>query len=103
MGIIMGAIQKKTTSQYATENVVNETVKVPVENKNILDGVNDECENRFMQSNDEERCIGATEFQNSKEKRKRKQNLLLNDDVEENTKQLYKNTQLIIYTHLHRK
>jgi len=78
------AIQKKIKSkvhQYATENIVNETVKI--EDENILDGFKDACENRFMhQSNDEERCV-ATEFQNSNAKRKRKQNSTINDDVKE--------------------
>ena len=70
---------KSEIHQYATQNIVNEQVKE--EDKNILDRFKNECENQFtQQSNSQERCT-AKEFQNSNAKRKRKQNLILNDDV----------------------
>merc|ERR1712034_210801 len=74
-------VQKKAKSktyQYETENIVNEQVKI--EDENILNGFKNEWGGRLIQSNDQERCT-ATEFQNSNTKRKRKQNLILNDDV----------------------
>jgi len=74
-------MQKKTKFkiyQYATENIMNETVKI--EDENILDGFKDVCENHFIhQSNDEERCIVNA-------KRKRKQNSMINQDVKEEEK-----------------
>merc|ERR1712034_253944 len=69
------ANQKKTKSkifEYATEHNVKKEVKV--EDENMLGGFKDECEHRFIQSNDEESCI-STGFENSKQKRK--QNLIL--------------------------
>ena len=54
---------------------------IKIEDENILDGFKDACENRFIQSNDEENI--DTEFQKSNAKRKRKPNSMLNNDVKE--------------------
>jgi len=75
------AYQKETKSKihkYETEKIVNEQVKL--EDENIIGGSKDECENRLIQSNNEEKCI-ATEFENSNAKRKRNENSIMNDDV----------------------
>merc|ERR1712034_272771 len=77
------AIQNKPKSkvhQYTTENIVNETVKI--DDKNIFDVFKDQCGNRFIHTDDEERCI-ATKFQKSNPKRKRKQHSMTNQDVKE--------------------
>merc|ERR1712034_233569 len=78
------AIQNETKFkiyQYATEYIVNETVKI--EDENIHDKFKVQCENHFIhQSNDEESCID-TEFQSSNPKRKRKQHSMINQDVNE--------------------
>jgi len=58
---------------------VNKEIKV--EDGNILDKFKDECENRFMQSNDEESRITTISFQS--QKRKRKKRLIMNDAIEE--------------------
>jgi len=73
--------RKSKMSEYATENIVNEQVKI--EEENILDGFKDECGNRFTESSGGKGCI-ATEFQNSNAKRKRKKNSMMNDDKQKN-------------------
>ena len=67
-------------NQSTVENAVNAQVKV--EEENMLHDFKDECENRFMQGNDEEKCV-VTEFKNSNAKRKRKPNLKMKVDVKE--------------------
>merc|ERR1711925_57785 len=62
--------RKKTKSkmaQSATENTVDEEIKV--EDENILDRIKDQCENNFMQSNDEQSCIDTASCQSQKRKR----------------------------------
>jgi len=59
---------------------VNEEVKI--EDKNILDGFKDQFENNFMKSNNEENCIDTASCQN--QKRKRKEEPIINDVKEEN-------------------
>jgi len=71
---------KSKVHQYKTANIVNKEVKI--EDVYILDRFKDECEKRFLQSNDEKRYI-ATEFQNLNAKRKRKENSIMDDDVKE--------------------
>merc|ERR1712034_264142 len=71
---------KSKVHQCTTENFVNKEVKI--EDEYILVRFKDECENRFLQNNGETRCI-ATEFENSNEKRKRKENSMMHDDVKE--------------------
>jgi len=79
--INIDAIQKKKSKMYQStaEIIVNPEVKI--EDENILNRFKDECENRFIQdNNDKEKCI-ATEFENSNAKRKRKDNSILSDDI----------------------
>jgi len=71
---------KSKMHQYEPENIVNKEVKV--EDEYILHRFKDECENRFIQCNDQERDI-ITECQNSNAKRKRKANSMIDDDVKE--------------------
>jgi len=83
INIRLDKIRQNTKSkiyQYEPENIVNKEVKV--EDEYILHRFKDECENRFIQSNDQERDI-ITEFQNSNAKRKRKENSMIDDDVKE--------------------
>jgi len=54
-------------SQYATENIVNEKVKV--EDENILHGFKNQYETNFMKSNDENICIDTASCQSQKRKR----------------------------------
>merc|ERR1712034_4280 len=79
INIRTNAIQQKTKSkapQYATENTVDEDVKI--EDEKILDGFKDACENRFIyQSNDEESCIDTASRKG--QKRKRKEEPMMND------------------------
>jgi hypothetical protein len=58
---------------------VNKEIKV--EDENMLEGFKDECENRFMISNDEDSCV--TTASGESEKRKRKEGLAMNDVNEE--------------------
>merc|ERR1711925_60492 len=71
---------KSKMAQSATENTVDERIKV--ENKNILHGFKAQYEHRFIQSNDEESCIDRASCQN--QKRKRKEDPIFNDIKEEN-------------------
>merc|ERR1711925_46400 len=66
---------KSKMDQSATENIVNEEVKI--EDENILHGFKNQCEHRFIQSNDEESCIDTALCQN--QKRKRKEEPMIND------------------------
>merc|ERR1712034_100841 len=66
---IMQQKTKSKMSQYATENIVNEKIKV--EDENILDRFKDQCETNFMKSNDENNCIETASCQSQKQKRKR--------------------------------
>merc|ERR1711925_58010 len=59
---------KSKMAQSATENTVDERIKV--EDKNILHGFKAQYEHRFIQSNDEESCIDRASCQNQKRKRK---------------------------------
>ena len=54
-----------------------------VEDKNILHGFKDECENRFMKSNDEESYVTTASGESQKQKRKRKEEPIMDDVVEE--------------------
>merc|ERR1712034_148652 len=80
--ININGFQKKNSkmNQSTVENIVNAQVKV--EEENMLNKFKDECENHFMQDNDEEKCV-PTEFKNSNAKRKRKPNLKMKVDVTE--------------------
>jgi hypothetical protein len=75
------AIQQKTKSnmyQLHPEKIVNENIKV--KDENILNEFKDECENRFMASNED---ASPQNHANAKRKRKPKQNLIVNNDVME--------------------
>jgi hypothetical protein len=54
---------------------VNEEVKI--EDEKMLDGFKDECESRFIQSNDEKNCIDTVSRKS--QKRKQKEELMTND------------------------
>jgi len=77
------AIQQKTKSkiyQSKEKSIVCEKVKV--EDKNILNGFKDECENRFIKSNDKESYIATASCQSQKRKRK-DDNSIMNDVKQE--------------------
>jgi len=76
ININLNEIQEKTKPmmhQSKSKNVVNENIKVEDENK-----FKNECENRFMKSNED-----ALPQSHANEKRKRKQNSIVNDDIME--------------------
>jgi len=64
---------KSKIYQSEPENTANKQVKI--EDENMLGGFKVEYEDRFMQSNDENKCIGTASCQSSNAKRKRNQNL----------------------------
>ena len=66
---------KSKVHQYAKENIVDEDVKI--EDEKILDGFKDDCESRFIQGNDENNCIDKALHES--QKRKRKDELMIND------------------------
>merc|ERR1712034_127892 len=66
---------KSKMSQSATENIVNEKIKV--EDENMLEEFKDQCENNFMEGNDKESFIDTASCQS--QKRKRKEGPIIND------------------------
>jgi len=71
---ILQKTKSKICQSVEPENIVD-SKEVKVEEENILGGFKNECENRFMKTNDEKRCTNA--------KRKRKYESIMNDDVME--------------------
>ena len=71
---------KSKIYQSKEKSIVDEKVKV--EDKNILNGFKDECENRFIKSNDKESCIVTASCQSQKRKRK-DDNSIINDVKQE--------------------
>jgi len=67
--------------KHKNQIIVNKEIKV--EDENILNEFKDECENRFMKSNDEENCITTASGENQKRKRKQKEELIMDDVVQE--------------------
>jgi len=88
--INIDGIQKEKSKMYQStaQNIVNAQVKI--EDENILNRFKDECEHRFIQSNNEEKCI-VIEFQTPNAKRKRKEKSMINDDVKEEKMKIDKN------------
>jgi len=78
VNINLNEILQKTKSKIfqsvEAENIVD-SKEVKVEEEIILNGFKNECETRFMKTNDEKRCTNA--------KRKRKYESIMNDDVME--------------------
>merc|ERR1712034_211789 len=67
--------------KHKNQIIVNKEIKV--EDENILNAFKNECENRFMKSTDEENFITTTSGENQKRKRKQKEELIMNDVVQE--------------------
>jgi len=66
-------IERKNPMIIIEPDAIQVNKEIKVEDENMLDGFKHECENRFMKSNDEESCG----------KRKRKEEPIMNDVVEE--------------------
>jgi len=86
VNINLNEILQKTKSKIfqsvEAENIVD-SKEVKVEEEIILHGFKNECENRFMKTNDETKCIDTVSSESKNVKRKRKYKSITNDDFME--------------------